>query len=115
MIIGKKFTFESAHYLPNHDRCGKMHGHTYELTVEVEGPVNTRTEMVMDLHSLSDIVRKVLWEYDHNELNNFFTKPTCEVVIESLALAIRMDLPLEVKLHRLQLQEGAGGYAIWNK
>jgi len=30
---------DSAHYLPGHGKCGKMHGHTYKIEVLIEGEV----------------------------------------------------------------------------
>jgi 6-pyruvoyltetrahydropterin/6-carboxytetrahydropterin synthase len=42
MIIYKKFSFESAHRLPNvpaGHKCGRMHGHSYRVTVYVKGSV----------------------------------------------------------------------------
>ena len=37
MILGVSETFDSAHFLPNHPKCGRIHGHTYKVEIEVEG------------------------------------------------------------------------------
>ena len=41
MKIGKTYSFEAAHHLPNHNgKCKNPHGHSYRLEVEVEGGLN---------------------------------------------------------------------------
>lgn len=38
MTIIKKFSFDAAHYLPSYEgKCERLHGHTYRLTVMLEG------------------------------------------------------------------------------
>jgi len=116
MIIGKEFTFEAAHFLPGHEKCGRTHGHTYRLTVEVEGRVN-QYEMVMDLHELSDIVREVIEQFDHSLLNDRFYTPTCEHMAAWIAMRIEASLPIfaehPLRVHSVKLQEGEGGYAYY--
>lgn len=115
MIIGKTFKFESAHCLEGHAKCGQMHGHTYKLTVEVDGQIQ-HDGMVMDLHLLSEIVQEVIATHDHRCLNDLYSVSTCEV----MASAILHNLIQKFKerglfpfprLHSVTLQEGEGGYA----
>ena len=115
MIIGKIFTFDAAHRLPNHKgHCQNQHGHTWTLTVEISAPVNKKTGMVMDYGNLKEIVNKlVIDNLDHQNLNNTFNNPTCENIIQSIANTLKIALKPPVKLHSLKLQEGNGGYAIW--
>ena len=41
MIISKTFFFDAAHRLPFHKgKCFNLHGHRYEITVEVEGDLD---------------------------------------------------------------------------
>lgn len=50
--------------------CYTMHGHNYGLEVTVEGPVDPRTGMVMNLTRLMELMREfVLTEVDHKCLN----------------------------------------------
>jgi 6-pyruvoyltetrahydropterin/6-carboxytetrahydropterin synthase len=108
MIIGKEFKFESAHHLPFHPKCGQTHGHTYVITVEVEGEVDPYTGMVMDLHDLSNEVNSLIRHWDHNDLNSFMPLPTCE----NIAQAVWDHLALHIALKSVKIQEGVGGYAI---
>ena len=40
MRVRRRFRFEAAHELPRHPgKCRKLHGHSYELFVVVEGPI----------------------------------------------------------------------------
>lgn len=106
MIIGKTFTFEASHYLPGHEKCGKMHGHTYKVTVEVIGFIGPNG-MVMDLHELGKKVKSVIEKYDHTTLNHFFEIPSCENIAEGIFEELRPQMPL----YSVQVQEGEGGYA----
>lgn len=111
MIVGKEFKFESSHFLPFHKKCGSMHGHTYKVRVEVEGPVIEPDGMVLDLNDLSKKVEEVIENFDHDCLNNFFITPTCECVAEYLFLTLK-GYWKGIKLHSILVQEGEGGYAI---
>jgi 6-pyruvoyltetrahydropterin/6-carboxytetrahydropterin synthase len=121
MIIGKTFTFDAAHLLPGHEKCGIMHGHTWKVTVEVDGPVNPKTGMVMDFTVLTELVGGLLRLFDHNVLNNFLDVPTCENLCAYLAGALHGLLNNTEELPRFGgrenpmitviVQEGEGGYA----
>jgi 6-pyruvoyltetrahydropterin/6-carboxytetrahydropterin synthase len=114
MIIGKTFKFEAAHFLPGHAKCGRVHGHTYKLTVEVSDRVYP-SGMVMDLHDLSDLVGSVINTWDHSHLNELFSQPTCEILVEAIWNGLIEALVTNFLdpniLYSIQLQEGEGGYA----
>jgi len=67
MKVGVKgVTFDASHYtLESEGKCESLHGHTFELEVEVEGELNERTGMVMDFSELKRRVREVALEFDH--------------------------------------------------
>lgn len=70
MIIGKRFTFEASHVLPKHPgKCSRIHGHSWVLWVEVEGPVDTDTGFVVDYGELKRVVETHLINLvDHQHL-----------------------------------------------
>lgn len=113
MIVGKTFTFEAAHFLPNHEKCGRVHGHTYKVTVEVEGPVCNGTNMVIDLHVLSAWVRSITEEFDHQLLNACFSEvPTCENLAHYIYTKMTIDNQYpDLRIYSVTVQEGEGGYA----
>jgi len=39
MRLGVIDYIDSAHYLPGHGKCGRVHGHTYKIEVIIEGEV----------------------------------------------------------------------------
>ncbi|MCC3152877.1 6-carboxytetrahydropterin synthase [Hymenobacter sp. BT770] len=75
--------FNAAHRLHNSNwsaeqntrvfgKCNNpnYHGHNYNLTVRLTGPVDSETGYVYDLKRLSDLIKhEVLDRYDHRNLN----------------------------------------------
>ena len=83
MEIYKRFTFEAAHHLPNvapDHKCARVHGHGYQVTLTVSGPVGTDTGWVADFADLSAAFAPVLAELDHHDLNEIsgLENPTAE-------------------------------------
>lgn len=110
MKIGKTYKFEAAHQLPDqacYGKCSNLHGHSYVLEVEVEGPI-TNKGWAMNFSDLP--VDKLILGLDHTFLNDKFSLPTAEVIALSLAGDINSQLPLGVKLSRLRLWETAKCY-----
>ncbi len=65
MKIAKEFHWEMGHRLPEHfGKCRNIHGHSYKMTVEIEGDIMPGG-MVMDYYDLSNIIRPVVEEMDH--------------------------------------------------
>ena len=116
MILGKTFKIDAAHFLPNHEgKCKNTHGHTWTVTVEIEGELRHGgpvTGMVMDLKDLSEIVHLVIDRLDHKFVNPIIENPTCENLARWLSEQIYNGLPRGIVVHRIRVQEGDGGYAI---
>lgn len=79
--VTRKFTFEAAHFLPNHDgKCKTLHGHSYTLEVSVSGPITEsgpKEGMVMDFADITAVVeREVIKQWDHQFLNDLVSFPT---------------------------------------
>lgn len=85
------------------------HGHNYELEVKVTGIVNKKTGFVMDIKTLSDLIRQEVHQrFDHKNLNldtKEFKKlnPTAEniaiVIHELLRPHIAKKLDLHIRLN----------------
>lgn len=85
LSISRTFTFESAHYLPNvpdGHKCGRLHGHSYEVTVYITGPVGETTGWIMDFGDVADLVDPVVRSLDHQTLNDIpgLANPTSEIL-----------------------------------
>jgi 6-pyruvoyltetrahydropterin/6-carboxytetrahydropterin synthase len=95
MKIIKRFSFDSAHFLPNYvGKCKQLHGHTYHLEVILEGEPNPDTGMILDFAKLKQIVSiKVLDVLDHKLLNDVIEIPTAENIAIWIKERIINDLP----------------------
>lgn len=81
--ISRKAHFNAAHRLYRKDwsdaqnesvfgKCSNpnFHGHNYELTVSVKGEINPETGFVMDIKTLSGLIKTHIEEaFDHKNLN----------------------------------------------
>lgn len=113
-IIIKKFTFEAGHKIPDHRKCGVMHGHSWGLKISIKGDV-LNNGMVMDFHDLKKIVvDNVIGDgdtnrlLDHNDLNAFFPDfiPTCENIAKWIWNKLQPVLSQHgVELQRVKLSE----------
>lgn len=107
MEIAKDFTFEAAHLLPNvpeGHKCARLHGHSFGVTIAVEGSVGETSGWVMDFADL-----KVAWaplhdELDHRHLNDIdgLANPTSEIL--AIWIWDRLVGPLP-QLSRVTVQE----------
>ena len=85
MELFKDFTFEAAHRLPNAPeghKCARLHGHSYQVTVRVDGPVDPERGWVVDFAELSEAMAPLLDQLDHRYLNEVegLANPTSEVL-----------------------------------
>jgi len=56
--------FSSAHLIPHHNKCGRLHGHTYAVHIEIEGTTGSEG-IVMDFGLIKDTLRRTLKKLDH--------------------------------------------------
>jgi|TARA_Y100000310_G_scaffold300838_1_gene336823 6-pyruvoyltetrahydropterin/6-carboxytetrahydropterin synthase len=73
MEVFKEFRFEAAHFLPNvgeGHQCARMHGHSYLVTVHVEGEVGEDTGWVVDYATISKAFEPIHRMLDHRILND---------------------------------------------
>lgn len=107
MIIYKQFSFDSAHFLPNvpkGHKCGDLHGHTYKLTVYLEGEINPQYGWLVDFNELKKVIDPLISMVDHKLLNDIpgLENPTSEVITAWFWNKIKPQLP---QLKRLELNE----------
>lgn len=101
-----KFHYDSAHRLPHvpeGHKCGRLHGHTYQLTVFVDGPVDPKTGWVIDFADIQAVVKPWIDYLDHHLINEVIENPTAELQAEWFWHNLRPRLD---GLSRLRLQEG---------
>ncbi|EID10199.1 6-pyruvoyl trahydropterin synthase family protein [Mycolicibacterium phlei] len=112
MIIARDFHYDSAHYLigvPDTHKCSRMHGHTYRLTVMVEGEVDQRG-FVMDFADVDAAVKPAIKMLDHRVLNEV-DKPNLEnPTVENQLIWLWDRLSPSLPLKELILWEGLNNY-----
>lgn len=107
MVIYKRFVFDSAHFLPNvpdGHKCKNIHGHTYRLTVYLEGDLEEDLQWVMDFKDLKDVVKPIIDTLDHKLMNDIegLENPTAERIAIWIWDKIKPGLPL---LSKIELNE----------
>ena len=107
MEIFKEFTFEAAHLLPNvpeGHKCGRLHGHSYAITLFVSGDVGEHSGWIIDFADIKSAFKPTYEALDHRYLNDIpgLENPTSE----NIARWIWNDLkPRLNQLCRIQVRE----------
>ena len=95
----KDFQFEAAHHLPHvpaGHKCGRLHGHSFTVRLEITGEVDPHTGWVMDFADLKAAFNPTLDRLDHYNLNDIpgLENPTSEVLAEWIWNEMKPTLPL---------------------
>ena len=106
MKLGVTEYIDCAHFLPDHPKCGSLHGHTYRVEIIIEG--QTKNGMVVDFADLKQSLREVLGQYDHRNFNDFLAYPSVENICELLSSKIKEKLSFAFTL---RVWEGNGKWA----
>ncbi|NBB74422.1 MAG: 6-carboxytetrahydropterin synthase [Bacteroidetes bacterium] len=65
MTVAKRFRWEAAHRLPWHEGpCDNLHGHSYRMTVELEGTPDARG-MLVDFQDVKQALKPLVDAWDH--------------------------------------------------
>ncbi|KYK24220.1 6-pyruvoyl tetrahydropterin synthase [Thermoplasmatales archaeon SG8-52-4] len=59
--------FSSAHVIPEYEKCGRLHGHTYALHATIIGEMDNKG-IIIDFSLLKEILREIVNELDHKIL-----------------------------------------------
>lgn len=83
MELRKTFSFEAAHllpHLPEDHKCRRLHGHSFQVEVVVDGPCDPDMGWVMDYADISKAFRPIWEQLDHYYLNEIegLENPTSE-------------------------------------
>lgn len=103
MEIYKEFTIEAAHrlpYVPEGHKCGRLHGHSFMVSIHVEGEVDPNTGWIMDFADVKAIFKPIYEQLDHNYLNDIegLENPTSENLARWIWQALKPQLPLLSKI-----------------
>ena len=90
--------FEAAHRLPNvppGHKCARLHGHSYQVEVHVEGPVDETSGMVIDFADIQSAFAPLRAKLDHYYLNEIdgLENPTSEILAKWIWQRLEPSLP----------------------
>jgi len=106
MKLGITEYIDCAHFLPGHEKCGRLHGHTYKVEIVIEG--DHQKGMIIDFGDLKKQSREALAEYDHRNWNDVLEYPSVENICELLSRRLKERLTFPFVL---RVWEGAGKWA----
>jgi 6-pyruvoyltetrahydropterin/6-carboxytetrahydropterin synthase len=83
MRLERSFRFEAAHFLPRvppGHKCARMHGHSYQIDVAIEGEVDPARGWVIDFADIDEHAQPLVRQLDHQVLNEIegLDNPTSE-------------------------------------
>lgn len=98
MEIYREFSFEAAHRLPNvpeGHKCARLHGHSFDVAVAVEGEIGEPTGWIMDFADIDDAFGEVRDALDHRYLNEIdgLENPTSEMIAHWIWDRLEDSLP----------------------
>ena len=71
MEIFKVFTIEAAHrlpYVPSGHKCGRLHGHSFQIEVHVQGPIDPKFGWIIDFADIKGAFKTIEDQIDHQLL-----------------------------------------------
>jgi len=67
IVNESKVKFSASHFLKEHFKCSRLHGHNYYVSVEVSGKLD-ENYFVVDFMELNAKLKKIIEPMDHYEL-----------------------------------------------
>ena len=94
----------SARFIPTLDSthpCSKMHGHTFKILIELDGPIDDKTGFVMDFYDLDLIINdSITKKIDHKVLNDVsgLENPSSEYLSKWIWAQLTDSIPILSKI-----------------
>ena len=107
VTLSRTFRFEASHrlsHLPEDHPCHHLHGHSYQLEIQVSGDVDEKSGFLIDYAEIKSAVKPLLQQLDHKHLNDIpgLEKPTTELIAQWLWERLGNPLP---QLSLIAIQE----------
>lgn len=101
MQLIKTYQFEAAHRTPWQGAESCLHGHSYEVAVVVEGPLDPTFNWVMDYGDISECFTPLFEKLDHKTLNEVdgLATPTLKNLELWIYHRLKSALPLLTDIH----------------
>jgi len=112
-------SFSSAHQLIGYEGpCENLHGHNWKVKVRIKGKKLGRTGMLMDFKKAKQLLKEVLSDLDHknlNELKEFKkTNPTAENIAAVIFFRIKGRLGKGTGLDSVSVWESEATCATYS-
>src|ERR1700689_1246665 len=83
--LERHYRFEAAHFLPKvppGHKCARMHGHSYQIDLVIEGDVDPELGWVIDFAEIDEHATPLVRRLDHQVLNEIdgLANPTSELL-----------------------------------
>src|ERR1700733_12609339 len=83
--LQRMYRFEAAHFLPKvppGHKCARMHGHSYQIDLVIEGDVDPELGWVIDFAEIDEHATPLVRRLDHQVLNEIdgLANPTSELL-----------------------------------
>jgi 6-pyruvoyltetrahydropterin/6-carboxytetrahydropterin synthase len=113
--VVKTFQIEAAHWLPNvpeDHKCRRMHGHSFQVEVHVDGQIGEESGWVMDFADVTDAFEPLFEQIDHRCLNEVtgLENPTSENLARWVWERLKPGLP---SLSRIVVRETCTSACIY--
>jgi 6-pyruvoyltetrahydropterin/6-carboxytetrahydropterin synthase len=99
----REYDFEAAHSLPKvpeGHKCARVHGHSYRVTIVIEGDIDPEMGWLMDFAAIDEGVDAVIGQLDHRYLNDIdgLSNPTSELLAQWMWQRIKPGLDVMTEL-----------------
>ena len=85
--------FASAHVIAGHARCGRLHGHNYQLLAKVYG----KSDEWLDFEDIKKLVDQFIDEkYDHHDIGNMSCEKLARQLQEQLSNFFKTAVKIEL-------------------
>lgn len=122
--IGKSYSFDASHQLhglSEGHKCGRLHGHTYTVTVEIAGNYHSdwhegleEPGFVVDFGELAPLKKYIDETFDHRHLNDVIkAEPTSENLARHFFgwCIEELELPERAIVAKVRVSETASSWA----
>ncbi len=67
VVDSPRMRFSSSHFIVEHEKCERIHGHNYKVKIELKGELD-KNRMVMDFKEIKEVIMEVIDRLDHKLL-----------------------------------------------
>ncbi len=97
-ILTVEDSFASAHQLCGYKgKCENLHGHNWRVVISVKGTALNEIGLLVDFHDLKAILKRIINELDHKNLNDLpcfsSVNPSSENIARLIAERFMDELP----------------------